>query len=792
MLWGAGVPAVGGDLGSLLLAKAAGKGRQPEWDSQCDQCRFPARRREDGSSGTGSCRCSVPAPTPAQPHGGPRGAGWAACPWLRSPRDITAQARRAAAVGQAGGAGEAPQLRGPGSARGGPSAPRPGWERDGGRGVGGLVCAHPTRRNTRVCTAAFTRACACAACTQAARVHPHSPDQGCRSPSLQMGRSARAPERPPGPRHVLAPQPGHAGARGLPARSQAATAHARARAGCPLCVHTRVQGPEDARGAEGGFGQRCGARGSGVGPGRPRPRPARGWGETFLAALVILSGSKSVPGMFLIPGSVPAPAAPAPVVPHSPPPRLPAAQPHGSTEARHWGGHSTLGGGPLHPAAMPRVHPWVPQTWQMPPKPGGGEAVCSPCTGAGAHPRTGTPLQADAVFPTPARDTLAAHRPPGVWHSRASAVSHQQPASGAAAGCPWRGAGGTGVLRGWGFIPSSDQPHTSAGKKHGEREATMGVPVAWGHGAGRAEQRGTRCRARRWGACVRTGVHACVFAGRGLHARVHELRRGQAALAGVRWAGVQGADVQPPCVPGPGVCPVQRQPGPRLWPALWVCAGAHGCAGRAVGAARRSPAVGVSWRTLRCGGWAGEMGGVGGAPAPTRPHPPAMFGGGGGPWGSPALSCQHPQPPQLRSARHSRSAPLKANICRWMARGRGPAGVFAGCLPCSTGHGLHPGADPGARGGGRAPCPVPGAARPRLGHGHFPWELKHGGGVPGARARSRACTSLRAQPQPTVHPPTPGPPMHAAPCTPLHERPPGRSSRPAQARTRLHGRLPAG
>lgn len=76
---------------------------------------------------------------------------------------------------------------------------------------------------------------------------------------------------------------------------------------CCACtpVHGGPRTRVGRRAAEGGLGER---RGAGLGAvwgwdgteaaGRPG-----GWGETFLAALVILSGSKSVPGMFLIPGS---------------------------------------------------------------------------------------------------------------------------------------------------------------------------------------------------------------------------------------------------------------------------------------------------------------------------------------------------------------------------------------------------------------------------------------------------------------------------------------------------------
>lgn len=96
----------------------------------------------------GSCCCSGPAATSALAGGGVRGAGLAPRPRARRPRDVTAHARRApraAAAGQAGGAGEAPGLA---RTRGGPSAPR--WA---GRGC----CA----RNSPTCPAVF-HAGACA------------------------------------------------------------------------------------------------------------------------------------------------------------------------------------------------------------------------------------------------------------------------------------------------------------------------------------------------------------------------------------------------------------------------------------------------------------------------------------------------------------------------------------------------------------------------------------------------------------------------------------------------------
>lgn len=260
-----------GDLGALLLAKAAGKGRQPGWDSQRDQCRFPARRCGAGRGGMGSCCCSVPAPTPAQPHGGPQGAGWAACPSPRGPRDITAQARRAASADRG---------RGPGwGGRGGPAAA------GAGRCMGGTLCTPaglggsqgtwgrgagvhtPRAHTTHACTGAFTRVCACSACAQAARVPPHRRLQGTPAPPRMQG-AQPAPPGTPGAPHMAALQPGHAGA----------GARTCVHVGCVLGVHTRVQGPRGRCGVEGGFGERWGAGGSAVGPGWAEATAGQGVG----------------------------------------------------------------------------------------------------------------------------------------------------------------------------------------------------------------------------------------------------------------------------------------------------------------------------------------------------------------------------------------------------------------------------------------------------------------------------------------------------------------------------------
>lgn len=263
---------VGGDLGSLLLAKAAGKVRKPDWDSQYDQCRFPARRHGEGGSGTRSRRCSVPAPTPAQPGGGPRGAGagWAAWPWLRSPRDITAQARRlpapAAATGQAGGAGEAPRLWGTGSVRGDPLHPgRAGREQ--GEAGGGLVCTHTHTQPPCMHSHVHMRVhmhCLHAGCTCA----PSQPHPGVLRPLAAQGVLSPCPRGTPGPRRVPAPHPGHAATAHPPpgcGHTHQLRTHACTPPACSAC--TRVcEGPGTRVGRRAASEQRCGAGGSGVGP----------------------------------------------------------------------------------------------------------------------------------------------------------------------------------------------------------------------------------------------------------------------------------------------------------------------------------------------------------------------------------------------------------------------------------------------------------------------------------------------------------------------------------------------
>lgn len=246
-----------------------------------------------------SCCCSGPAATSAPAGGGVRGAGLALRPRARRPRDVTAHARRApraAAAGQAGGAGEAPGLA---RTRGGPSAPR--WA---GRGC----CA----RNSPACPAVF-HAGACALHTGRVCIPTAQP----RCAAAPRSSPRRSPELPAAWAH-RDPLP-----------------HACVHIGC---VHTRVQGPADTCGAVGGCGERRGAA-------------AGGRGETFLTALVILSGSKSVPGMFLIPGSIPAPAAPGPPLPAA------SSAPHTSTAGPTAAPRPGEGAQPFRSPLHPRGHP---------------------------------------------------------------------------------------------------------------------------------------------------------------------------------------------------------------------------------------------------------------------------------------------------------------------------------------------------------------------------------------------------------------------------------------------------
>lgn len=248
-----------------------------------------------------------------------------------------------------------------------------------GRGAGVHT---PHADTTHACTGVFTRACACSACTQAAHVPPHRWLQGTPAPPARRGLSPhlRGPPVPLVWQHLS-----------LGTLGQAHT-HVCTLAACLVC--TRV-----CKGLGGGVGWRA-ALGSTEGLGGAlggwagqRPRLARGWGETFLAALVILSGSKSVPGMFLIPGSVPAPAAPAlaPPPPPRPTPGLPARSPAlQQHQGLVWGGSALWGG--LHtPQRCPGCTHGCPSPGVCPQS----QAACSPCAGAGARTRDGTPLLAN-------------------------------------------------------------------------------------------------------------------------------------------------------------------------------------------------------------------------------------------------------------------------------------------------------------------------------------------------------------------------------------------------------------
>lgn len=223
-----------------------------------------------------------------------------------------------------------------------------------------------------------------------------------------------------------------------------------------------------------------------------------------------------------------------------------------------------------------------------------------PVRGPGLAPASalGPPLPADAVFPAPARDTPAARRPPGVWHSRASAVSRQQPPAGAQRSSGWHP---------WGCGPGAQSD---------------------------ADNRPQTC-AGQWGVHTRVRVHEGLHAACRMHART---RHGKAACrAGgdeEQRVGVQGAG----CARG------------------WVCSRAaavgvrrpQGCDGRPVGAAALTT-VGVARRTLCCGGRAGGAGGHPVQPAGTHwprvggglAAPPGVPSGQGGPPPFPALSHQH-------------------------------------------------------------------------------------------------------------------------------------------------------
>lgn len=357
-------------------------------------------------------------------------------------------------------------------------------------------------------------------CTPELCVHPHSPAQGCCNTSQQPGCSV-SPRRPPNPSAA-------------PASGLCCT---RVHSGCELCVHTRVQEPVDTCGAVGGCGERRGAA-------------AGGRGETFLTALVILSGSKSVPGMFLIPGSIPAPAAPGPPAaasaPHTGtacPQPGPTAAPGPGAGAQPFGGLCTLRDTQRAPTRAPALAAAI--------ELGGGGTVCSPTRGPGLAP-TRDPAAADAVFPTRARDTQ-------------QRVAH--PASGTAAPAPslarsqrrvqpegFQGAVGLG-LRG--------APH-SMRRLWGSRGRG---DAGWAHHAqpppSAVGTHGVHTRVRGLGGASSAAGWPGVFVGCGVQ------------RMGVQGLGVQGLTCSPThaCA---GVCPAPRGRG--VAGAVGV-RGAHGCAG---------------------------------------------------------------------------------------------------------------------------------------------------------------------------------------------------------------------
>lgn len=103
-------------------------------------------------------------PEEEEARGRPLGAGWAACPWLRVPRDITAQARRAASAGRGPGPG---CWGGPGRPRGHGGDPLhpsavfvdavQGDQRAHSAPTHAQLCAHACRDGTATCTAPLAR-----------------------------------------------------------------------------------------------------------------------------------------------------------------------------------------------------------------------------------------------------------------------------------------------------------------------------------------------------------------------------------------------------------------------------------------------------------------------------------------------------------------------------------------------------------------------------------------------------------------------------------------------------------
>lgn len=277
------------------------------------------------------------------------------------------------------------------------------------------------------------------------------------------------------------------------------------------------------------------------------------------------------------------PAAPAPAPP-SPPPRptpgLPARSPapHRALRDRSRGGPTrgcacsctgTCVGTGGDSAPQSHAQGEVAQAAPMGAPAVGGHPQ-PPVRGPGLAPASalGPPLPADAVFPAPARDTPAARRPPGVWHSRASAVSRQQPPAGAQRSSGWHP---------WGCGPGA-QPE--------------------------ADNRPQTC-ARQRGVHTRVHLHKGLHAARRLHART---RRGKAACGSggdeEQRVGVQGAGC------ARGWCAAGLRP--------WVCAGPRGVTG-----GPWEPRLSPPWVLPDAPSAAGAgLAGLGG----TRSNPPAPTG----------------------------------------------------------------------------------------------------------------------------------------------------------------------
>ena len=172
-----------------------------------------------------------------------------------------------------------------------------------------------------------------------------------------------------------------------------------------------------------------------------------------------------------------------------------------------------------------------------------------------------------AVFLAPAKDTPAAHRPPGVWHSHASAVSRQQPPPGAQCGS-------TTWATGWGFNPRGDSVSGTC---------SNGASVQM-------------CRAH---------VFVC-------SSLMHEP---SCAGVGLLDAGVQGAGCARGWCARSRLCKGLARSRAVLWAHIGptgVTGGLRHCSSHRGGCCLTHPALrGLCWQH-----W--------GAPGPTRPHPPAF------------------------------------------------------------------------------------------------------------------------------------------------------------------------